>query len=73
MSVAHDHYPDLHRLIDRLSTDQAEAVRPILRLVVGAVDEDEPAEPPQWIGAFHSGRSDTSESVDEILRHRFGQ
>ncbi|MFB8199183.1 hypothetical protein [Kitasatospora purpeofusca] len=34
MSVAHDHYPELHDLIDRLDPEQAEEVRRhALRLV----------------------------------------
>ncbi|MFG2329355.1 hypothetical protein ACGFMM_06995 [Streptomyces sp. NPDC048604] len=39
MSVAHDHYPELHRLIDRLRPEQAEAVRSVvLQLVVDNTD-----------------------------------
>lgn len=45
MSVAHDHYPDLHRLIDRLRPEQAEAVRSVvLQLVVDDTREGEEAE-----------------------------
>lgn len=66
MSTAHDHYPELHELVDRLSPEQAaEARRELLRLVVGA---DQSRSRLSALPLF-DGPEDLSERVDE---HLFG-
>ena len=62
MSVAYDHYPELHRLIERLRPDaEPEARRALLRLV-----ESEPDERLSALPSF-DGPEDLSERMDDEL------
>lgn len=73
--MAHNHYSELHALVDRLAPERtADARRALLRLVAANPDLDEEATAqgavwvgPSFIGAFDSGRDDLSERVDETL------
>ncbi len=71
MSVAHNHYSELHALVDRLAPERtADARRALLRLVAANPDLDTQGAVwagPSFIGAFDSGRDDLSERVDEAL------
>ncbi len=75
MSVAHNHYSELHALVDRLAPERtADARRALLRLVAANPDLDKETATqgavwagPSFIGAFDSGRDDLSEWVDEAL------
>ncbi len=75
MSVAHNHYPELHALVDRLAPERtADARRALLRLVVadpgldgGTAAQGAVWPGPSFIGTFDSGRDDLSERVDEAL------
>ncbi|MFG2255160.1 hypothetical protein [Streptomyces mirabilis] len=64
MSVAHDHYPELHALVERLTPDQAdEARRALLRLV----EPDETPAPRLAALPVFDGPEDLSERVDDYL------
>ena len=71
MSVAYDHYSELHALVDRLVPERiAAARRALLHLVAASPDLDEDGvvwAGLSFIGAFDSGRDDLSERVDEAL------
>ncbi|MFC0600546.1 hypothetical protein [Streptomyces palmae] len=83
MSVAHDHYPELHRLIDRLRPAQAEAVRSVvLQLVVDntrddAVGDEGSATQPRrrrlsFAGAIEA-EPDLATRSSDILRQELGE
>lgn len=73
--MAHNHYSELHALVDRLAPERtADARRALLRLVAANPHLDEEAATqsavwagPSFIGAFDSGHDDLSERVDETL------
>jgi hypothetical protein len=74
MTAAYD-YDDLHRLVDRLTSVQAER----LRVIVAADPELAAAEPAgvrpakqrlSIVGIWDSGRGILSERHDEIIRER---
>jgi hypothetical protein len=68
MTAARD---SLHRLVDQLSDDQVpDALRALENMT--AVPTAAPW-PPPWFGSITSGRSDTSNRVDEILAEGFGR
>ncbi|AJE85191.1 MULTISPECIES: hypothetical protein [Streptomyces] len=80
MSIAHDHYPELHRLIDQLRPDQAEAVRSVvLHLVVDntGITENAAEEPParrrrlSFAGSLEA-EPDLATRSSEILREGLG-
>ncbi|MEU6732005.1 hypothetical protein ABZ929_02180 [Streptomyces physcomitrii] len=83
MSIAHDHYPELHRLIDQLRPDQAEAVRSVvLHLVVDNTEttgttENTGEEPParrrrlSFAGSLEA-EPDLATRSSEILREGLG-
>jgi hypothetical protein len=75
MTAAYD-YEDLHRLVDRLTPDQARALRAVaLQLVVADTPEQEvPAEPLgkrlrrlSFAGVMHA-EPDLAERSEELLR-----
>ncbi len=72
MTAAHD-YEDLHRLVDRLTPDQAHEVRQhALRLV--SEDETALSSVPRdlsFIGLIHA-EPDLAERSEDILREEFG-
>jgi hypothetical protein len=68
MSVAFDHYPELHRLVDELPpAAEPAARRALLRLVRGAVDDRLAALP------SFEGPEDLSERMDTELFEAPGQ
>jgi hypothetical protein len=76
MSVAYDHYLELHALVDQLAPERtAAARRALLHLVAASPDLGEESvvwAGPSFIGAFDSGRDDLSERVDEALFDKGG-
>ncbi|MBT2397616.1 hypothetical protein [Streptomyces sp. ISL-100] len=80
MSVASDHYPELHRLIDRLRPEQAEAVRSVvLQLVVDNTPAPEPAAPTEAqrrrrlsFGGAIEAEPDLATRSSDILREELG-
>ncbi|MBH5335407.1 hypothetical protein IHE55_11600 [Streptomyces pactum] len=78
MSVAHDHYPDLHRLIDQLRPEQAEAVRSVvLQLVVDNTSVTEGVQQPRrrrlsFAGSIEA-EPDLATRSSEILRRELGE
>jgi hypothetical protein len=63
MSLAYDHYPELHALVDRLRPDKAdEARRSLLRLV----EDDAPPARLRRLPLF-DGPEDLSEQMDAHL------
>lgn len=68
MSVAHDHYPELHDLVERLRPNQADqARRALLRLVEDPVEQ--PAGRLARLPQF-DGPTDLSERLDDYLFDR---
>jgi hypothetical protein len=60
----------LHRLVDRLSDDEATAALALLEAQLG----EEPADwPPAFFGMLHSGQPDLAARSSEILRQEFGR
>jgi hypothetical protein len=75
-AAAHD-YDDLHRMVDRLSPAQADAVRTLLRQLVGpdpettgtATDQSEPRRYRRMtVAGITSAGPDLAERSEEILR-----
>jgi hypothetical protein len=71
-------YPDLHEMLDRLTVDQAEAIRPVLREFTRSADTAPPAGTTNgterrlsFIGLIPDGPSDLTERSEEIIRARF--
>jgi hypothetical protein len=72
-------YPDLHEMLDRLTVDQAEAIRPVLReFARSSSDTPHPADPTNgierrlsFIGLIPDGPNDLAERSEEIIRARF--
>jgi hypothetical protein len=70
---------DLHEMLDRLTPDQAEAIRPVLReFTRAAPDTARPANTSKsgerqlsFIGLIPDGPSDLAERSEEIVRARF--
>jgi hypothetical protein len=76
MTAPLEEYEDLHRLIDQLRPDQVREERArLLQLVHARAEEPElgPDGLPTLFGAFHAGRSDASEQVEEILAESYGR
>ena len=68
MTAARD---ELRRLVEQLPEEQlAAALDEVRRLAITAGPS---GWPPPWFGAIKSGRSDTSERVDELLAEGFGR
>ncbi|MBA3490379.1 MAG: hypothetical protein H0T78_12730 [Longispora sp.] len=81
MTAAHS-YDDLHHLVDRLTPQQAEAVRGVILQLVKTPPEsesDQVAEKPQPIrqlsfaGLLHSGQGDLGRNAKEIIREDLGR
>ncbi|MCP3819859.1 hypothetical protein NLX86_17695 [Streptomyces sp. A3M-1-3] len=80
MSVAPDHHPELHRLIDRLRPEQAEAVPSVvLQLVVDNTPADEAAAPAEQqrrrrlpFGGPIEAEPDLATRSSDILRKELG-
>jgi hypothetical protein len=85
MTAVHD---DLHGLVDRLTPDQAEAVRAVvLQLVVGLSTrsgddegddaggraEGTPRRRLSFAGLLHSGKGDLAARSEDILRDELGR
>jgi hypothetical protein len=75
MSVAYDHNPELHRIVDRLDPQQADEVSAYaLRLIKGG--KDERREPPHRLSFTGIGSSDNpnlaAEAKDIIRRELRG-
>jgi hypothetical protein len=58
-------------LVGELPEDQLSVALVKVQRLVGTPDT--PAWPPPWFGARTSGRSDTSEHVDQLLADGFGR
>lgn len=77
MDAAYD-YGDLHHLVDRLSSRQAERLRALVAsdpdLASAAQPEAEARQPPERhlsvIGIWDSGRCDLPKRKDETIRER---
>ncbi|MFI0423872.1 hypothetical protein C1I98_09000 [Spongiactinospora gelatinilytica] len=76
MSVAHEEYDDLHRLVDRLTPDQARQVHAVVLKLV----QNEPETAAPRAGAPHrrfsfagiiSDEPDTARRSEEIIRDGF--
>ncbi|MFB7670051.1 hypothetical protein ACFC26_01415 [Kitasatospora purpeofusca] len=65
MSVAHDHYPELHDLIDRLDPEQAEEVR---RHALRPVGEVPPRHRLSFTGTGVSANPDLDSEAKRIIR-----
>lgn len=72
---AHHHYEDLHRLVDRLNPDQADALRAVaLQLVTSAAEPERPEddEPVRRrhlsITGIIEAEPDLAERSEDILR-----
>jgi hypothetical protein len=64
MSVAYDHYPELHGLIERLSPDQASEVRThVLRLV-----QTDNSQGLRVLAVFDGPDEDLGAQSEEIIR-----
>ena len=79
MTAEAHHYDDLHRLVDRLRPEQANAVRAVvLQLVTGDQEADEGDEqrgdwPPPWFGSVTADDVNVAERAREILRSEYGR
>lgn len=80
MSAAHEEYEDLHRLVDRLTPTQAQAVRAVVLQLVPA--EETPETPPPLEGGRRrrlsfagliSDEPDLAKRSEDIIRERFRQ
>jgi hypothetical protein len=70
MSVAYDHYPELHDLIERLRPEQASEVRAhVLRLVQGG----QTTTGLRVLGVFDGPEEDLGAQSEEIIRHEAGR
>ncbi|KJY36818.1 hypothetical protein [Streptomyces sp. NRRL S-495] len=67
MSVAHDHYPELHDLIDRLDPEQAEEVRRHALRLVGE-GEAPPRHRLSFTGIGVSANPDLGSEAKRIIR-----
>lgn len=68
MTAARD---ELRRLVEQLPEDQVSAA--LVEVQCLASTAEAPAWPPPWFGTITSGRTDTSERVDERLAEGFGR
>jgi hypothetical protein len=68
MTAARD---ELRRLVDELPEDRVSVALVEVQRLAGSTET--PVWPPPWFGAVQSGRSDTSERVDELLTDGFGR
>ncbi|WP_322751931.1 MULTISPECIES: hypothetical protein [unclassified Frankia] len=79
-------YAELHELVDRLTLEQAGAVRDVVRHLVSSVPAGEPAAEDQdgtvaeqpvrrlsFAGMLHSGRGDLAVRSEEIIRAELGR
>jgi hypothetical protein len=72
-------YPDLHDMLDRLTPDQAEAIRPVLREFTRTATETPHSVEAtngterrlSFIGLIPDGPSDLAERSEDIIRARF--
>lgn len=77
---AHDHYEDIHRLVDRLGPDQADALRAVALQLV-RIDPASPEGsheppgnwPPPWFGSITSDDPNIAERSRDILRAEYGR
>jgi len=72
----HGSYTDLHDMLDRLTPEQAEAIRGVLRqlVVTHGVARGEVSDAERrlsFIGLIPDGPSDLAERAEEIIRSRF--
>lgn len=66
MSVAYDHYPDLHRLVDRLEPDQADKLRRYALRLVGDTAE-QPSHRLSFTGIAASDNPDLAADAKKII------
>jgi hypothetical protein len=71
MSVAFDHYPELHGLIDRLRPEQAAEVREHVLRLVGADEEAEGGL--RVLGVFDGPEEELGARSEEIIRREAGR
>lgn len=69
---------ELRHLVDELPDEQLSAAFALVRQLSPAEANSDPDEaesewPPAWFSSISSGRDDTSEQVDEILRAEYGR
>jgi hypothetical protein len=70
MSVAYEHYPELHSLVEQLTPEQAsEARRALLRLVRGG---DESRGGLRVLGVFDGPEESLGAQSEEIIRREAG-
>jgi hypothetical protein len=62
---------ELRRLVDELPEDRVSVALVEVQRLVGTSDTH--VWPPPWFGAVKSGRTDTSERIDELLADGFGR
>jgi hypothetical protein len=62
---------ELRRLVEELPEDQVSVALVEVQRLVGTAETA--VWPPPWFGAVTSGRSDTSQRVDELLADGFGR
>jgi hypothetical protein len=74
-------HSDLHELVDRLTPEQAEALRALVRHLVGAGEKESPAGESSggrrvrrlsFAGTLQSGRDDLAARSEEIIRAELG-
>jgi hypothetical protein len=68
MSVAYDHFPELHRLIDRLDEQQAEDVRRYALHLVGAPEVSDGAHRLGFTGIGSSDNPHLAAQAKDIIR-----
>lgn len=68
MTAARD---ELHRLVEQLPEEQVRAA--LIEVQRLASVADTASWPPAWFGAITTGRTNTSERVDELLAEGFGR
>ncbi|MGF1663063.1 MAG: hypothetical protein ACFCVG_11465 [Kineosporiaceae bacterium] len=65
------HREELHRLVDALPEEQvSQALEDVRRHLPPTVAG---SWPPPWVGAIVAGRSDVSETYDDLLAEGFGR
>ncbi|MEE1785000.1 hypothetical protein PUR71_19100 [Streptomyces sp. SP17BM10] len=67
MSVAHEHYPELHRLVDEMDAHQAEELRRHALRLVGK-DETPPRHRLSFTGTGVSANPDLGAEAEQIVR-----
>lgn len=69
MTAARD---KLHQLVEQLPDDKVSTALSELQRLAGE-DRKSGTWPPPWFGSITTGRSDTSQRIDEILAEGFGR